>query len=46
MMGIRCDFSAARDCSECGEPICLRYKYRHNDWDDNCDGDADAEPDH
>lgn len=34
MMGIRCDYSDARDCSECGEPICLRHMKRENDWDD------------
>lgn len=33
MMGIRCDYSDARDCSECNEPICLRFK-RRNDWED------------
>lgn len=37
MTGIRCKWSAARDCSECNEPVCLRSVYG--------DGDEDAEPD-
>lgn len=45
MMGIRCDYSDARDCSECGEPICLRHMKHRNDWDDD-GGDSDAESDH
>lgn len=41
---MNCDFSDARDCSECCEPIC-RHMQRRNDWDDEWGGD-DAEPDY
>lgn len=34
MMGIRCDYSDASDCSECNEPVCLRHMRRKNDQDD------------
>lgn len=43
MMGIRCDYSDARDCSECNKPICLRYKYRQGDRADEPDHDEDKE---
>lgn len=34
MTGIRCEYSEARDCCECNEPICLRHLRRKNDWDE------------
>lgn len=42
---INCDYSYARDCSECEEPVCRRDIFHSpNDWDDW--SDADAEPDY
>ena len=38
MMGITCKWSAARDCCECNEPVCLRTLYGEG-------GEDDAEPD-
>ena len=43
---IRCDYSDARDCSECNEPVCRRDIYHSpNDWEDEpySRGDPDAE---
>lgn len=31
---MNCEYSYARDCSECDEPVCLRHMTRRNDWDD------------
>ena len=36
MMGITCKWSAARDCSECNEPICLRALHMHMHRNDEC----------
>lgn len=43
-----CDYSLARDCSECEEPYCRRDIYHSpNDWDDVKDWwDFLAEPDY
>lgn len=33
---ITCDYSSARDCSECDLPVCRRDIYHSpNDWDDD-----------
>ena len=43
---MNCDYSYARDCSECEEPICRRDIFHSpNDWDDDWWGE-DAEPDY
>lgn len=43
MTGITCKWSAARDCCECNEPICLRALHSR---DEEEGGEAFAEPDH
>lgn len=43
---INCDYSPARDCSECDLPVCRRDIYHSpNDWEDDW-GDLRAEPDY
>lgn len=38
---IRCDYSDARDCCECNEPVCRRDIYHSpNDWEDIVRGDC------
>ena len=37
---INCDYSYARDCSECNEPVCRRDIFHSpNDWEDWEDDD-------
>ena len=44
---ITCDYSPARDCSECDLPVCRRGIYHSpNDWDEARDGETFAEPDY
>ena len=44
---INCEYSYARDCSECNEPYCRRDIFHSpNDWDDEGWWDEHAEPDY